>query len=91
MTQVISRTLDDVLLEIGKASVEELLLVVVDLAELVNLLDPIGTELDAGGEEIDAVILEERTVDKGRFDDARLTLGGLQQAFGETSTGHGHG
>lgn len=84
-------TLLDVLLEVNEAGIEELLLVLVDLADLVDLLDTVGAELDAGSEEVDALVLEQRGVDEGGLDDALLTLSGAQERLGEASTGHGHG
>jgi hypothetical protein len=84
-------TLLDVLLEVNEAGIEKLLLVLVDGADLVDLLGTVGAELDAGGEEVDALVLEERGVDEGGLDDALLTLSGAQERLGEASTGHGHG
>lgn len=62
-----------------------------DLADRVNLLDTVWTELDVGGEEVDALVLEERRIDVGWLDDTLLALGGLEQALGETGSSHGHG
>lgn len=83
-------TLLDVLLEVNEAGIEKLLLVLVDGANLVDLLGTVGAELDAGSEEVDALVLEERGVDKGGLDDALLALSGAQERLGEASTGHGH-
>ena len=84
-------TLLDVLLEVDEAGIEELLLVLVDGANLVDLLGTVGTELDAGSEEVDALVLEERGVNEGGLDDALLALSSAQERLGEASTGHGHG
>lgn len=84
-------TLLDVLGEVSDAGVEELLLVVGDLANGVDLLNTVGAELDVGGEVLAALVLEERRVDKGGLDDVLLALGSLEERLGETGTGHGHG
>jgi hypothetical protein len=81
----------DVLLEISESSLDELLLVGVDLADLVDLLNTVGAELDAGGEEVNTLVLVERALNEGGLDDTLLALGGLQEGLGEASTGHGHG
>ena len=62
-----------------------------DLADWVNVLDTVRTELDVGGEKVNTLVLVERRVDKGWLDDALLALSGLEQALGETGSGHGHG
>ena len=84
-------TLLDVLGEVSDAGVEELLLVVGDLANGVDLLDTVGAKLDVGGEVLAALVLEEGRVDKGGLDDVLLALGSLEERLGETGTGHGHG
>lgn len=84
-------TLLDVLLQVHQAGIEELLLVLVDRADLVDLLNTVGAELDARGEEVDALVLVQGGVDEGGLDDALLALGGAEQGLGEASTGHGHG
>ena len=84
-------TLLDVLLEVTQAGLEELLLVGVDLADGEDLLGTVGAELDAGGEEVDALVLVQGAVDEGGLDDALLTLGGAEEGLGEAGTGHGHG
>lgn len=92
--RVLSSKLDalvDVALEIGQTSIEQLLLVLGDLADGVDLLDTVGAELDVGGEVLDALVLVERGVDKGGLDDVLLALGGLEQRLGEAGACHGHG
>lgn len=84
-------TLLDVLLQVDQAGVKELLLILVDRANLVDLLDAVGAELDTGGEEVDALVLEQRGVDEGGLDDALLALGSAEEGRGEAGTGHGHG
>ena len=84
-------TLLDVLLQVNQAGVEELLLVLVDLADGVDLLNTVGAELNAGGEEVDALVLVQRGVDEGGLDDTLLALGGAEQRLSEAGTGHGHG
>ena len=84
-------TLLDVLGEVSDASVEELLLVVGDLADGVDLLNTVGAELDVGGKVLNTLVLVERRVDKGGLDDVLLALGSLEERLGETGTGHGHG
>ena len=84
-------TLLDVLLQVSQAGIEELLLVLVDLADGVDLLNTVGAELDLGGEEVDALVLVQRGVDEGGLDDTLLALGGVEERLGEAGTGHGHG
>ena len=84
-------TLVDVLGQIRQANVEELLFVVCDLANWMDLLDTIWTELNERGEEVAAAILVEWAVDESWLDNTLLALSSLEQALGEASTGHGHG
>lgn len=85
-----SLTFRDVLLQVREAVVQKLLLMTGNLADGVDLLDAIRSELDLGREEIDTLVFVQGAVDEGRFDDALLALGGLQQALGEPGSGHGH-
>jgi hypothetical protein len=84
-------TLADVLLEVADADVEELLLVLGDLANRVDLLDTVRAELDVGGKVFAALVLVERRVDESGLDDVLLALSSLEERLGETGTGHGHG
>jgi hypothetical protein len=84
-------TLGDVALEVREAGIEELLLVLGDLADGVDLLDTVGAELDVGGEVLDALVLVEGRVDEGGLDDVLLALGSLEERLGEAGTSHGHG
>lgn len=84
-------TLLDVLLEVTEGGLDETLLVLVDGANLVDLLNTVGAELDLGGEEVNTLVLEERALNEGGLDDALLAVGGLEEGVGEASTGHGHG
>jgi hypothetical protein len=84
-------TLLDVLLQVSQAGIEETLLVLVDLANGVDLLNTVGAELDLGGEEVDTLVLVERRVDEGGLNDTLLALGGAEEGLGEAGTGHSHG
>lgn len=84
-------TLGNVLLQVSQASLDELGLVGVDLANGVDLLDTVGAELDAASEEVDALVLVERAVDEGGLNDTLLALGGADDGLGHAGTGHGHG
>lgn len=84
-------TLVDVALEVRKAGIEQLLLVLGDLADGVDLLDTVGAELDVGGKVLDALVLVEGRVDKGGLNDVLLALGSLEERLGEAGTSHGHG
>jgi hypothetical protein len=84
-------TLLNVLLEVSEALVQQTLLVLGQLAHWVDLLNTVWAKLDLAGEELDALVLVERAVDKGWLDDTLLALSSLEQALGETGTGHGHG
>lgn len=84
-------TLLDVALELANADVDKALLVGSDVADLVDLLDTVGAELDVGGEEVNTLVLEERGLNEGRLNNALLALGGLEERLGEAGTGHGHG
>lgn len=86
-----SNTLLDVLLEIRKAGLDELLLGGVNLSDGEDLLNTVGAELDLGREEVDALVLVERRVDEGRLNDALLALGSAQERLGHAGTSHGHG
>lgn len=81
----------DVLLEVSQAGLKHLLLVGIEAAEGQDLLDTVGAELDLGGEEVDALVLVQRGVDKGGLDNALLALSGAEEGFGHAGTGHGHG
>lgn len=81
----------NVLLEVGEASLEELLLDGVDLADGQDFFDAVGAELDLGGEEVDALVLVKGRVDKGGLDDALLALSGAEDGLGHAGAGHGHG
>lgn len=85
------RTLLDVLLQAIKRGLEELLLVLGELANLEDLLNTVGAKLNTGGEELNTLILVERAVNESGFDNALLALGSLEQGLGEASTGEGHG
>lgn len=84
-------TLLNVTLEVLEAGVEELLLVVGDLADGVDLLNTVGAKLDLRGEEVNTLVLVERRVDEGGLNDTLLALGSLEERLGETGTSHGHG
>jgi hypothetical protein len=75
----------------SQASFKQALLVFSQLANRVDLLDTIGTKLNPGGEEVNTLVLVQRTVDESALDDTGLALGSLQQAFSEAGTSHGHG
>lgn len=84
-------TLLDVLLQVNQAGIEELLLVFVDGANVVDLLNTVGAELNTGREEVDTLVLEQGRVNKGGLNNTLLTLGGAEEGLGEAGTGHGHG
>ena len=84
-------TLGDVLLQVNKASIEELLLVLVDLTKLVDLLHTVRSKLDLGGEEVNSLVLVQGAVDESGLHDTLGSLGSLQEALSEAGTGHGHG
>jgi hypothetical protein len=84
-------TLLNVLLQVNKAVIEELLLVLVDLSKRVDLLNTVGSKLDLGGEEIDSLVLVQRAVYEGGLNDTLGSLSSLQEALSEAGTGHGHG
>lgn len=84
-------TLLDILGQIGQAGIEELLLVVGDLADGVDLLNTVGAELNVGGEVLAALVLVQWGVDEGGLDDVLLALSSLEERLGEAGTSHGHG
>lgn len=84
-------TLLDVALELADGNVDELLLVLGDLADGEDLLDTVGAKLDLGGEEVNTLVLEEGRLDEGLLGDVLLALSSLEEGLGEASTGHGHG
>lgn len=84
-------TLSDVLLEIGQASVEEGLLLCGDGTDGVNLLNTVGSELDVGGEVIDALSLVEGRFNECGLDNTGLTVHCSDKSVGEEGTGVSHG
>lgn len=58
-------TLFDVLLELGQARLDELLLRGIELADRVDLLHAVGAESDLRGEEGDALVLVQGRLDEG--------------------------
>jgi hypothetical protein len=84
-------TLGDVLGEIAQADIEQLLLVLGDLANWVDLLNTVWSEFDICGEEVASAVLVQWAVDECWLNDTLLALSGLQQALGEAGTSHGHG
>lgn len=84
-------TLLDVLLEVAQASLNKLLLVGVNLANGQDLLNTVGAEFNLAGEEIDALVLEQRRVDKGRLDNALLASSSTEKRVSHAGTSHGHG
>ena len=84
-------TLGDVGLEVTEAGLEETLLGGIDLTDGEDLLNTVGAELDLGGEELDALVLVERRVDKGGLDDTLLAISGTEDGVSEAGTSHGHG
>ena len=63
----------------------------VDLAELVDLLNSVRSKLDLGREEVDSLVLVQGAVDEGRLNNTLGSLGSLQEALSEAGTGHSHG
>jgi hypothetical protein len=84
-------TLLDVLLEVDESGVNELLLVGVELAERVDLLNTLGAELDLGAEELNALVLVERRLDESGLLDTLLALDGAEDGVSHAGTSHGHG
>lgn len=75
----------------SQARLQQSLLVLVDFADSVNLLDTVGAKLNPGGEEVDSLVLVQWAVHKGGLNDALFTLERLQQALRKPGTSHGHG
>lgn len=84
-------TLLDVLLQVSQASLNELRLVGVNLADVVDLLNTAGAEFDLGGKELNTLVLEQRAVDESRLDDTLLALSSAEDRVSHTGTSHGHG
>jgi len=82
-------TLGNVLLQLREGSLEKLLLLGRDLAETVDLLDTVGTEFDAGGEE--AGELRVCLLDVGALDDTLLAVQSADEVAREYGGGVGHG
>lgn len=72
---------------LSKGSLEELLLLSGELADWVDLLDTIGTELDVGSEPLDTLGGVQRGLDEGRLDDTRLAVESSDEGVGESGTG----
>lgn len=56
-----------------------------------DLLNTVGAKSDLGGEEVNALLLEERRVDKGRLDDVLLTVNGSENRVSESGSSLSHG
>jgi len=84
-------TLVNVLGQIDDAGINELLLIVGDLANGVNLLHTVGAKFNVGCEIGASLLLEERALDEGGLNNTLFTLASLEQRLGEAGTGHGHG
>jgi len=84
--------LADVALELGNSSIDQALLVSVDLANGVDLLNTVGTELNVGGKEINTLLGEDVRLDEGGLDNVLLAAnGGLEKGVGEAGTSESHG
>jgi hypothetical protein len=84
-------TLSDVLLQVSQAGIDELLLLWVNLANWVNLLNTLWAELDLGGEELNTLVLVEWGLDEGWLNDTSLALSSLEEGLSEAGTSHSHG
>lgn len=84
-------TLLNVLLEIGLGSLDELLLVLVDLSDGVDLLNTVRAKSDLGGEEVDALTLEQRRVDESGLNNVLLAVDTSEERVGESGGSLGHG
>lgn len=73
------------------ASIEQLLLVLCDLANLVDLLDTIWAQGNLAGEEINTLGLVERALDEGRLDNVGLAIKSAQNTLRKSCTSHSHG
>lgn len=80
----------NVLLEVAKARLKELLLSRVDRTDGQNLGNTLGPELDLGAEELNALVLVQRAVDKRRLDHALLAAGRAQHAVSHPRARHRH-
>lgn len=85
-----SLSLDDVLGEVLQASLDESLLVLVDLSNGKDLLNSLGSENDLGGEELDTLVLVEGRVNEGALDDL-LSGGGAEKRVSHAGSGESHG
>jgi hypothetical protein len=81
----------DVLGQVAKAVIKELLLIGVDLTDGEDLLHTVGAELNLGGEEVDATVLVKGALNEGGLDNSLLALSSAEEGLGEASTSHGHG
>ena len=79
------------LCELRDGSLEQLLLLLADLANGVNLLDTISAKRDGAGKELCSLILVQRALDVRALLDALLASERTEQAVGEYRSGVGHG
>jgi len=86
-----SNTLLNVLLQVRQASIQKLLLSWVNLANWVDLLNTLWSQLNLAGEEVNTLVLVQWAVDEGWLNDTLLALSSLQEGLGETGTSHSHG
>jgi hypothetical protein len=84
--------LGNVALELGNSGIDQALLVLVDLANGVNLLNTVGSELNVGGEELNTLLGKDGGLDEGGLDNVLLAgNSGLEKRVGEAGTSESHG
>lgn len=84
--------LGNVVLELRDGSIDEGLLVGIDLADGVDLLNTLGTELNVGGKVLNTLGSKDIGLDEGGLNNSLLaTNGGLEERVGEAGTGESHG
>ena len=78
------------LLQVVQAGVQKLLLLSSDLSNILDLLNTVGAQKNLAGKELNTLVLVQWAVNESWLNDTLLSLSGLQQALGKTSTSHSH-
>ena len=78
-------------LQVRNASIQQLLLLGGNLANLMDLLNTTWAQLDLASKELNTLVLVQWAIHEGWLNDALLSLRGSQQALRESRTSHRHG
>ena len=86
-----SNTFLNVLLQVSNASLHELLLSSIELADRLDLSNTLRAQNNLGAEEVNALILVERRLNERGLGDALLALDSAENGVSHAGTSHSHG